>query len=416
MHSVCTQLADSIHRVAEFDSGENEALRRDVRLLGELLGQTVAAQHGAAQLQLIEEVRAIAKRAQLGEADATRQLIDKLSTLSAERLLRLARAFTLFLNLANIAEQHHQIRQRRQTLCTADANGALPQSVIDAELSRLRAAGISRAQLLAQVERLSINIVLTAHPTEVVRRSVSAKFLRIARLLGEQDRADLSGLERAQIITALHRAIGEVWATDEIRRRRPTPLDEAKMSLVTVEHSLWDAVPNVLRELDAALVRNAGARLGRIAPVQFGSWMGGDRDGNPNTTPQMTRRVCILNKLKAAQLFCNDIDELRRDLSMRSASPTLRAQSAMLPNRIAHCSNKLSPNLTQPSRIMRGCLPMARCATVSTLRLIRTLMRVRMLMLTFIVSVPSMPTATVTVTVTVTTTPSIIAANNCAHR
>ena len=324
MHSVCTQLADSIHRVAEFDSGENEALRRDVRLLGELLGQTVAAQHGAAQLQLIEEVRAIAKRAQLGEADATRQLIDKLSTLSAERLLRLARAFTLFLNLANIAEQHHQIRQRRQTLCTADANGALPQSVIDAELSQLRAAGISRAQLLAQVERLSINIVLTAHPTEVVRRSVSAKFLRIARLLGEQDRADLSGLERAQIITALHRAIGEVWATDEIRRRRPTPLDEAKMSLVTVEHSLWDAVPNVLRELDAALVRNAGARLGRIAPVQFGSWMGGDRDGNPNTTPQMTRRVCILNKLKAAQLFCNDIDELRRDLSMRSASPTLR--------------------------------------------------------------------------------------------
>ena len=175
MHSVCTQLADSIHRVAEFDSGENEALRRDVRLLGELLGQTVAAQHGAAQLQLIEEVRAIAKRAQLGEADATRQLIDKLSTLSAERLLRLARAFTLFLNLANIAEQHHQIRQRRQTLCTADADGALPQSVIDAELSQLRAAGISRAQLLAQVERLSINIVLTAHPTEVVRRSVSRR-------------------------------------------------------------------------------------------------------------------------------------------------------------------------------------------------------------------------------------------------
>ena len=213
------------------------------------------------------------------------------------------------------------------------------------------------------VAKLSIDLVLTAHPTEVMRRSVSSKFLRIAHLLAEQDRHDLSGLERAQIRQGLHRAIAEVWATDEIRRRRPTPVDEAKTSLVTVEHSLWEVVPKVTRELDDALRHHTGKRLPLDAvPIRFGSWMGGDRDGNPNTTPQVTRRVCLLNKIKAAQMFLQDIDQLRRDLSMRQCNPALRravGESAAEPYRalLEKVIRKLTATLTHYSRLFDGKKP-----------------------------------------------------------
>ena len=312
-----------------FDDAGSEPLRRDVRLLGGLLGETIALQHGNALFELVEEVRTIAKQVRLGETAATRRLIDKLSGLSAGELLNLARAFTLFLNLANIAEQHHQIRQRRQ-LALADPTGdhptpAHPGGFVAAELQKLLGRKVDPETLYRHTARLSIELVLTAHPTEVMRRSVSSKFLRIAHLLAEQDRHDLSGLELAQIRRALHRAITEVWATDEIRRLRPTPVDEAKTSLVTVEHSLWDVVPKVVRELDHALLQHTGKPLPLDAvPIRFASWSGGDRDGNPNTTPEITRQVCLLNKIKAAQMFLQDIDELRRDLSMRRCSPALR--------------------------------------------------------------------------------------------
>ena len=350
------------------DAGENEPLRRDVRLLGDLLGETIAKQHGGALFKLVEEVRTIAKQARLGETAATRRLIDKLSGLPAPELLNLARTFTLFLNLANIAEQHHQIRQRRQLARAAgvDPDPRTPGGFggfIGAELQKLLERKIAPKTLHRHVAKLSINLVLTAHPTEVMRRSVSSKFLRIAHLLAEQDRHDLSGLERAQIRQGLHRAIAEVWATDEIRRRRPTPVDEAKTSLVTVEHSLWEVVPKVTRELDDALRHHTGKRLPLDAvPIRFGSWMGGDRDGNPNTTPQVTRRVCLLNKIKAAQMFLQDIDQLRRDLSMRQCNPALRravGESAAEPYRalLEKVIRKLTATLTHYSRLFDGKKP-----------------------------------------------------------
>lgn len=331
------------------DAAGNEPLRRDVRLLGVLLGETIARQHGNALFELVEEVRTIAKQVRLGETAATRKLIDKLANLPSAELLNLARAFTLFLNLANIAEQHDQIRQRRQlalaeqiaphdhvddhanahTDAHADAANANthahPGGFVDAEMKKLTERKVDAETLYQHTARLRIDLVLTAHPTEVMRRSVSSKFLRIAGLLAMRDRQDLIASERVQIRRGLHRAIAEVWATDEIRRLRPTPVDEAKSILVTVEHSLWAVVPKVVRELDDALLHHTGKRLPLDAlPIRFGSWIGGDRDGNPNTTPEVTKRVCVLYKLKAAQMFLRDIDQLRRDLSMRHCSPALR--------------------------------------------------------------------------------------------
>jgi phosphoenolpyruvate carboxylase len=325
---------------------QHEALRADVRLLGNLLGETIREHHEQNLFNLIEEVRGISKEARRGDSGQTRKLIELLSTLKPIHLLNLARAFTLFLNLANIAEQHHQIRERRLNAANqfpgspgslVDGEEPVPAGFIEADLAALVAKGISRQTLYDQVCSLNIDLILTAHPTEILRRSVSSKFLRIARLLSDQDRPDLSRLEKLENIQALHRAVVEVWETDEIRRVRPTPLDEAKTGLVTLEHSLWDVVPNIMRELDHGVTSITGKSLPLdCAPVRFGSWMGGDRDGNPNTTPQVTSRVCALNRLKAAELFWREIDELRRDLSMVRCNDSLRQEvgkSALEPYR-----------------------------------------------------------------------------------
>ena len=165
------------------------------------------------------------------------------------------------------------MRQRRQERMADDdqhRDGELA-AVLDSILTQ----GVSSNDLHAAVSRLRIELVLTAHPTEIVRRTVAGKYQRIARLLAEQDRADLSGLERHQLKQALHRAVAEVWETDEIRRTRPTPIDEAKSGLVAVEQSLWQVIPDLLRELDQALRDRTDRELPRdVVPVTFGSWDG----------------------------------------------------------------------------------------------------------------------------------------------
>ncbi len=321
--------------VNETPSSQNQhdALRADVRLLGNLLGETIKKQHGEKLFNLVEEVRGIAKQARKGDAGQTQKLIEILSALKPVQLLNLARAFTLFLNLANIAEQHHQIRQRRALAVKkftfsggpGDTAKTRPGGFLEAELSKLIKASVAKKKLFDHVCKLNIELILTAHPTEILRRSVSSKFLRINHLLARQDRDDLLDMERFEIKQGLHRAITEVWETDEIRRLRPTPVDEAKTGLVAIEQSLWDVIPKILRELDNALFKITGMRLPLDAvPVRFGSWMGGDRDGNPNTTPLVTAQVCTLSRLKAAEMFWIEVDQLWRDLSMTRCDRALR--------------------------------------------------------------------------------------------
>ena len=137
--------------------------------------------------------------------------------------------------------------------------------------------------------------MLTAHPTEVVRRTLLRKHNRIAALLARRDARDLTTFERDETEQALRRDITSCWLTDEIRRTRPTPLDEAHGGLAYFEETLWDVVPRFLRLLDAALLKFTDKPLPLTAtPVRFGSWMGGDRDGNPHVTADVTRKVCLL--------------------------------------------------------------------------------------------------------------------------
>ncbi|TFF42930.1 phosphoenolpyruvate carboxylase [Pseudomonas sp. RIT623] len=294
-------------------------LREDVHLLGELLGETIRQQHGEAFLQKIEDIRHSAKA---DRRDAGEQLSSTLGDLAEQDLLPVARAFNQFLNLANIAEQYQLIHRR-----DADQPAPFEARVLPELLARLQAAGHANDALARQLARLDIELVLTAHPTEVARRTLIQKYDAIAAQLAAQDHRDLLPVERQQVRERLRRLIAEAWHTEEIRRTRPTPVDEAKWGFAVIEHSLWQAIPNHLRKVDGALHDATGLRLPlEAAPVRFASWMGGDRDGNPNVTAAVTREVLLLARWMAADLFLRDIDQLAAELSMQQASPALRAQ------------------------------------------------------------------------------------------
>ncbi len=298
------------------------ALRRDVRLLGDLLGQTIRAECGDAMLERVETVRALAKRARQGEPDAGAELNRMLQALDVDVAGPVARAFSMFLTLANIAEQHHRSRRRRDR---ARAGDAPQRGSLDESFARLLEAGVAPDALHAVASRLGIELVLTAHPTEVHRRTSLHIHNRIAVLLARLDRADIDAT-RTALVDRLHREIVTLWRTDEIRRRRPTPDEEARAGLLVFEQTLWDAVPAHVRALDDALERHTGRGLPRNAtPIRFGSWMGGDRDGNPNVTPDVTRRVCAMARWIAADLYHREIATLREELSLADGSDELLA-------------------------------------------------------------------------------------------
>lgn len=292
-------------------------LREDVHVLGELLGETIRQQHGDAFLQKIEDIRHSAKADRRGPGE---QLTSTLADLAEEDLLPVARAFNQFLNLANMAEQYQLIRRRDVGQPEPFEARVLPEL-----LARLKQAGHSNDALARQLAKLDIQLVLTAHPTEVARRTLIQKYDAIAGQLAAQDHRDLTPDERLQVRVRLRRLIAEAWHTEEIRRTRPTPVDEAKWGFAVIEHSLWHAIPSHLRKVDQALLEATGLRLPlEAAPIRFASWMGGDRDGNPNVTAAVTREVLLLARWMAADLFLRDIDALAAELSMQQASAALR--------------------------------------------------------------------------------------------
>src|SRR5262245_51523319 len=306
-----------------------QPVRDDVRLLGELLGETLRRQEGQALFDRVESVRALSKqrRRETGEAagngfDAlTRELTD----IPVAAAVPIARAFAQFLNLANVAEQHHRIRRRREY--QRDPVARPQPASIEEALPRLLAAGTSPDALHQATCRLAIELVVTAHPTEIMRRTLQQKYRRIAEALAEQDRPDLTPDERASLVDGLRREITAAWETEEVRRERPSPLEEVRSVLTVFEQTLWDALPQYMRTLDRVLHRVAGHGLPLdAAPIRFGSWIGGDRDGNPNVTPDVTRRACFMTRWTAAALYIKEVEALRGELSMGDADEQLRGR------------------------------------------------------------------------------------------
>ncbi|WP_434360800.1 phosphoenolpyruvate carboxylase [Parasalinivibrio latis] len=294
------------------------ALRSNVKHLGRLLGNTIRSAHGDALLEKVEEIRQLSKSARGGNEEDRAKLVEVLRHLPDDQLLPVARAFSQFLNLTNIADQYHTIsRHCEELVCSPDA--------IDQVLARLKGANISQADIEKSLNDLKIELVLTAHPTEIARRTTINNLVQINGCLSSLELNDLSHKERKRTETRLEQLIAQSWYSDDIRQKRPTPLDEAKWGYAVIENSLWEAVPAFLRELDEKLNNHLGKSLPvEAAPIQISSWMGGDRDGNPFVTSEITREVLLLSRWKAADLYLNDVQALINNLSMVYANDTVR--------------------------------------------------------------------------------------------
>jgi phosphoenolpyruvate carboxylase len=310
--------------VSKATDDPHKALRDDVRLLGELLGETLRRQEGQPLFERVERVRALAKRARHTgtDADGFESLASELRAMPVAAALPIARSFAHFLNLANVAEQHHRVRRRRAY--QRDPRARPQPASIEEALPRLLSSGVPAEALHKAVCGLGIELVMTAHPTEIMRRSLQHKYRRIADSLAGLDHWDVTCLERETHVENMRREITAAWETEEVRRERPSPLDEVRSALAVFEETIWDALPQFCRSLDRALrqVTGRGLPLDR-APIRFGSWIGGDRDGNPFVTPEVTRRACLMARWTALSLYAREVEQLRFDLSMSDASPEL---------------------------------------------------------------------------------------------
>ena len=315
----------------------HKPLRQDVRLLGELLGETLRAHAGAAVLDTVERVRALAKAARSGDGDFD-DLASLLAALPVDAALPLARAFSQFLNLANVAEQHHRIRRRR-TVSAAIPESQPQRGSCEETFARLVASGVTPALLHEAVSTLRIELVLTAHPTEVSRRTLIHKYNRIASRLGERDRPDLTRARAGRAVTdALRREI-----TVDLGDGR-SPSAEADADRRGAQRPDRVRAEPVARHTGATCVKwiaHCGVPTGcglplEAAPVRFGSWMGGDRDGNPNVTPEVTREACLLARWVAVELYLEEVARAsRRAVDDQCVTGAARAGPGTRENRIA---------------------------------------------------------------------------------
>ena len=299
---------------------EYRTLRHNINMLGRFLGETINDAQGEDILTLIENVRQLSKQSRAGDSQARKTLLDTLSTISNENIIPVARAFSHFLNLTNIAEQYQTVSRQHKDLQSSNRS-------LSALFQRLKSQNASKEEVYKTVENLLIELVLTAHPTETTRRSLVHKHVEINKCLSKLEHDDLTPKERGIIERLLLRLIAEAWHTNEIRTVRPTPFDEAKWGYAMIENSLWQGVPEFLRQLNEHAREFLGYDLPvGLRPVRISSWMGGDRDGNPFVTSKITQQVLYLARWKAADLFLNDIKSLADELSMVKCTPEFTAK------------------------------------------------------------------------------------------
>ncbi|XP_027170248.1 phosphoenolpyruvate carboxylase 2-like [Coffea eugenioides] len=256
-----------------------------------------------------------------------------LTSLDAGDSIVVAKSFSNMLNLANLAEEVQIAYRRRSKLKKRDFSdeaSATTESDIEETLKRLVGQlKKSPEEVFDALKNQTVDLVLTAHPTQSVRRSLLQKHARIRNCLTQLYAKDITPDEKQELDEALQREIQAAFRTDEIRRNPPTPQDEMRAGMSYFHETIWKGVPKFLRRVDTAL-KNIGIneRVPYNAPViQFSSWMGGDRDGNPRVTPEVTRDVCLLARMMAANLYFSQIEDLMFELSMWRCSEELRARA-----------------------------------------------------------------------------------------
>ncbi|HLJ95120.1 MAG TPA: phosphoenolpyruvate carboxylase [Gemmataceae bacterium] len=297
------------------DAVVQRALSADIHLLGDLLGAVIRRLAGDQAFALVEGVRTAAKalRAQPSLEEA-RRLRDSLDTLDLSSLRTLVRAFSVYFDLLNLAEQQARVRSNRlRTLRTAP--DPLAESPA-AALRQLRERGIRAEQVAELLQRALLCPVFTAHPSEARRRTILEKLLAISHQLDRLEHSALLPRERQATLAAIAEEVETYWLSDTVRANRPTVLQEVEHALDVVEGTLVDVVPRVYRELEAALQSIYPEHYWQVpAFLRFGSWIGGDRDGNPNVTHTVTAQAIRVQQEMLLQHYLDRIDELGRQLS-----------------------------------------------------------------------------------------------------
>ncbi len=291
-------------------------LRYDIRLLGRILGDTVRAQEGDAVFELVEHIRRTGVQFHRNADEAARQELQAImSGLPTGQALRIIRAFGYFSHLANLAEDQHHIRRTR---AYAMAKAPPRQGTMAYALDRARSAGISRDQLQAFFAHALCSPVLTAHPTEVRRKSSIDREMEIARLLDERDRVQFTPEELAANRRALRRAVLTLWQTSLVRGTRLRVIDEVANGLAYYDHTFLHALPVFYADLED--------RLGAIDPawqdldvpsfLRMGSWIGGDRDGNPFVTADVTGQALAMQSQRALRFYLDELHLLGAELPL----------------------------------------------------------------------------------------------------
>jgi len=288
-------------------------LRSEIRLLGNLLGQTLVRQEGQHLLDLVERVRALVKQVRDTEgtdesAECRQELLALLGGLDLPTIISLVRAFTTYFYLANVAEQTYRLDDQAMRRNQHHA-------ILSATIDRVLAEPVPADLIQQVVDRLDVRPVFTAHPTEAARRSIRTKIIRLAEILELRADPRLSDSAVARTERQLAELIDLIWQTDELRVERPTPVDEARTILDYFDQIFTDVAPDLFDELEFQLGR-AGATMTLDAhPLHFGTWVGGDRDGNPNVTAATTLSVLEQQHQHALRGLIAAVEKLSTDLS-----------------------------------------------------------------------------------------------------
>ncbi|WP_316238750.1 phosphoenolpyruvate carboxylase [Bradyrhizobium sp. SZCCHNR1015] len=325
------------NRAAEAQAMEEDArLRDDIRLLGRILGDTVRDQEGADVFDLVELIRQTSVRFHRDEdRQARRELEQILDGMSTAETVRIVRAFSYFSHLANIAEDQNNIRRMR---AKSDANGG--NGMLAATLAHAKSAGFEAAELRKFFSTALVSPVLTAHPTEVRRKSTMDREMEIAMLLDRRERMQLTPDEREANDEALRRAVLTLWQTNLLRRTKLTVLDEVTNGLSFYDYTFLREVPRLLCTLEDRL--NDGAEVaGDLASfLRMGSWIGGDRDGNPFVTAEVMRGTLKLQSSLALHYYLEELHLLGSELSIAAhladVSEELRALAERSPDTSPH--------------------------------------------------------------------------------
>ena len=300
-------------------------LRSEVRALGSALGRVITRLEGPATFEKVESIRQFAKARRAGDRRAEKRLESTVAALAPADAFNQAMAFTLYFELVNLAEENFRIMllRRRRAERSRDPSTPPMRESIAAAIQSLKAAGVEPAAMQRLVDRLSIELVFTAHPTESKRRTLLAKLRRLAEILRERSHPEIARHAAVLDPECVEREIASLWLTDRSRVTRPEVVDEARTGLWYFDTTLFETVPQLQVDLEQALARHFPSVKAPSRWLTFGTWMGGDRDGNPNVTAAVTAEVLVLHRRLAIEKMRLAARELARSLTVSDRRDTV---------------------------------------------------------------------------------------------